>query len=97
VPLGAGQIAAGIAAGAITTMGAASLPGQISFVSSIAPIAVAMGVPVEPLALLVAVETLPDIVRTLGNVTMNVAVTTVIGERVGSERVTEADAILAEG
>lgn len=96
VELGAGQIAAGIAAGAITTMGAASLPGQISFVSSIAPIAVAMGVPVEPLALLVAVETLPDIVRTLGNVTMNVAVTATIGERVGGHEPTQADAILAD-
>ncbi len=97
IELGAGQIAAGIAAGAITTMGAASLPGQISFISSIAPIAVAMGVPVEPLALLVAVETLPDIVRTLGNVTMNVAVTATIGERVGGDTMGEADAILAEG
>lgn len=96
VELGAGQIAAGIAAGAITTMGAASLPGQISFVSSIAPIAVAMGVPVEPLALLVAVETLPDIVRTLGNVTMNVAVTATIGERVGGHELTQADVILAD-
>jgi Na+/H+-dicarboxylate symporter len=96
VHLGAGQIAAGIAAGAITTMGAASLPGQISFVSSIAPIGIAMGVPVEPLALLVAVETFPDLVRTLGNVTMNLAVTSVISERVaGGAARTEADALLA--
>jgi proton glutamate symport protein len=96
VHLGAGQIAAGIAAGAITTMGAASLPGQISFVSSIAPIGIAMGVPVEPLALLVAVETFPDLVRTLGNVTMNLAVTSVISERVAGGAVrTEADALLA--
>jgi proton glutamate symport protein len=50
-------------------------PGSISFVVSIGPIALAMGVPVEPLALLVAVEMLPDLMRTLGNVTMNVAVT----------------------
>jgi len=56
-----------------------------------------MGVPVEPLALLVAVETLPDIVRTLGNVTMNVAVTATIGERVGGSAVSEADVILTEG
>lgn len=69
------QLIAGLAAGAITTMGAVSLPGQISFVSSIAPIALAMGVPIEPLALLVAVETLPDIVRTVGNVSMDVAAT----------------------
>ncbi|MFV0623612.1 dicarboxylate/amino acid:cation symporter [Sphingomonas sp. ac-8] len=96
VQLGAGQIAAGIAAGAITTMGAASLPGQISFVSSIAPIGIAMGVPVEPLALLVAVETFPDLVRTLGNVTMNLAVTSVVSERVAGGAVrTESDALLA--
>lgn len=96
VQLGAGQIAAGIAAGAITTMGAASLPGQISFVSSIAPIGIAMGVPVEPLALLVAVETFPDLVRTLGNVTMNLAVTSVVSERVaGGAARSGSDAVLA--
>jgi len=37
-----------------------------------------MGVPVEPLALLVAVEMLPDLMRTLANVTMNVAVTSAV-------------------
>ena len=52
-----------------------SLPGSLSFVTSIAPIALAMGVPIEPLALLIAVEVLPDITRTLGNVTWDVTVT----------------------
>jgi len=33
-----------------------------------------MGLPIEPLAILVAVETIPDIFRTVGNVTMDVAV-----------------------
>jgi Na+/H+-dicarboxylate symporter len=42
-----------------------------------------MGVPVEPLALLIAVETFPDIMRTLGNVTMDMAVTATISERAG--------------
>jgi Na+/H+-dicarboxylate symporter len=54
-----------------------SLPGQVSFITSIAPIALVMGVPVEPLALLIAVEMMPDVVRTVGNVTMDVAVTKV--------------------
>ena len=45
IELTAGQIALGLAAGAITTMGAVSLPGSISFISSIAPICIAMGVP----------------------------------------------------
>ncbi len=77
-PLGPLQIAAGIAAGATTTLGAVSLPGSVSFVSSIAPICLAMGLPVEPLGLLIAVETFPDIFRTLGNVTMDMAVTATV-------------------
>jgi proton glutamate symport protein len=72
------QMAVGIAAGATTTLGAVSLPGSISFYSSIAPICLAMGVPVAPLGLLVAVETFPDIFRTLGNVTMDMAVTATV-------------------
>ena len=43
-----------------------------------------MGVPVEPLALLVAVEMLPDIMRTLGNVTMDVAVTATVDRNTDS-------------
>lgn len=62
----------------LTSMGAVSLPGTVSFVTSIAPICLALGIPVEPLALLIAVETLPDIFRTTGNVQMDVALTTVI-------------------
>lgn len=71
-------MAAGIGVAIIISIGSVSLPGSISFVVSIGPIAIAMGVPVEPLALLVAVEMLPDIMRTLGNVTMNVAVTSAV-------------------
>jgi Na+/H+-dicarboxylate symporter len=69
---------AGILIASVISLSAVSLPGSISFVVSIGPIALAMGVPVEPLALLVAVEMLPDLMRTLGNVTMNVAVTTAV-------------------
>lgn len=69
-------IGAGVAL--LTTLGSVSLPGTISFVASTGPIALAMGVPIEPLALLVAVEMLPDIVRTVGNVTMDVAVTATV-------------------
>ena len=78
VELTPGIIAAGIAVALVISVGSVSLPGSISFVVSIGPIALAMGVPVEPLALLVAVEMLPDIMRTLANVTMNVAVTSAV-------------------
>ena len=63
---------------ALTSMGAVSLPGSVSFVTSIAPICLALGIPIEPLALLIAVETLPDIFRTTGNVQMDVALAKVI-------------------
>lgn len=77
------QMAIGVAAAATTTMGAVGLPGQASFVTSIAPICLAMGLPIEPLALLIAVEVLPDLVRTLGNVSMDVAATATIARRSG--------------
>jgi Na+/H+-dicarboxylate symporter len=98
IPLGPGQLAAGLAAGAITTMGAVGLPGTVSFVSSIAPIAIAMGVPILPLGLLVAVETIPDIFRTLGNVAMQVSTTRAVSIRSGDvdESASEADALLSE-
>lgn len=77
-------VAIGILVAVIISIGSVSLPGSISFVVSIGPIALAMGVPIEPLALLVAVEMLPDIMRTLANVTMNVAVATVVDRGTGS-------------
>ena len=69
---------AGIMVALIISIGSVSLPGSISFVVSIGPIALAMGIPIEPLVLLVAVEMLPDIMRTLANVTMNVAVVSAV-------------------
>jgi Na+/H+-dicarboxylate symporter len=72
------QMVAATAVGAVMSYGAISLPGEVSFISSIAPVAIALGVPVEPLALLIAVEMVPDIFRTLGNVTMDVALTATV-------------------
>ena len=78
VTLTPAALAAGVAVAFVIALGSVSLPGTISFVISVGPIALAMGVPIEPLALLVAVEMMPDLMRTLGNVTMDVAVTTVV-------------------
>ena len=75
------QMGVAIALASVMSYSAVSLPGSISFVTSIAPIALALGVPIEPLALLIAVETIPDIFRTLGNVTWDVAVTAAVDRR----------------
>jgi Na+/H+-dicarboxylate symporter len=84
IELTPGAIAAGAVVAVVTTAGSVSLPGTISFIASVGPIAVAMGVPVEALALLVAVEMLPDIARTVGNVTMDVAVTATVDRHTDS-------------
>ncbi|MBA3880214.1 MAG: sodium:dicarboxylate symporter [Sphingobium sp.] len=88
------QYAAAVGAATVTTFSGVGLPGQITFYAGVAPICLAIGVPIEALGLLIAVETIPDIFRTIGNVTMDVAVTTVISERVGGGGETEADTIL---
>lgn len=77
-PLSVAALVAGVLVAFLVSLSSVSLPGTISFVISVGPIAMAMGVPIEPLALLVAVEMLPDIMRTLGNVTLDVAVTSAV-------------------
>lgn len=74
VELGPAALLAGGLTAVLISLSTVSLPGTISFIASVGPIALAMGVPIEPLAILVAVEMLPDIMRTVGNVSMDVAV-----------------------
>lgn len=76
------QMIAATAVAAVMSYGAVSLPGEVSYISSIAPIAIALGVPIAPLALLVAVEMVPDIFRTVGNVTMDVALAALVNRSV---------------
>lgn len=79
------QIIAATAVGAVMSYGAISLPGEVSFFSSIGPIALALGSPLEPLALLVAVEMVPDIFRTLGNVTWDVSLAATVDRNTEDE------------
>jgi Na+/H+-dicarboxylate symporter len=80
VHLDSGQIVAGALLAPLMSLAAVGLPGQVSFFTSIAPICVVMGVPVGALPLLLAVETIPDIFRTIGNVTADVAVTAAMAD-----------------
>ncbi|MCA3700764.1 MAG: cation:dicarboxylase symporter family transporter [Brevundimonas sp.] len=74
------MLAGGLAALAIS-VGTVGLPGQVSFFASIAPICLAMGVPIEVLPLLLAVEVVPDIFRTIGNVTADMAAARIVEGR----------------
>jgi Na+/H+-dicarboxylate symporter len=79
VPLAPTTMVIGAIVAAAVSVAAVGLPAQVSFFAIIAPVCLAMGVPVVLLPLLLAIETLPDIVRTLGNVTADLAVTRIVG------------------
>lgn len=72
------QILAAMLTAVLISIGTVGLPGQISFFTSVAPISIALGVPLDLLPLLLAVEVIPDIFRTLGNVTADLAVTRIV-------------------
>lgn len=72
------QIVSAIVVAYAVSIAAVGLPGQVSFIASIAPICLALGVPTEVLGVLIAVEVIPDIWRTLGNVTGDLAATSIL-------------------
>jgi Na+/H+-dicarboxylate symporter len=81
VPVAAATLVIGALVAAAVSVGAVGLPAQVSFFAVIAPVCIAMGVPVTLLPLLLAIETLPDVFRTLGNVTADIAVMRLAGVR----------------
>lgn len=91
VPLHATTLLVGAVVATLTSLGSVSLPGTVSYVSAISPVAATIGAPISPLGLLVAVETLPDIMRTVGNVTWDLA-TTIWLSRKAETPPAEADA-----
>lgn len=62
----------------VAAVSTGGLPGSITFLAACVPIANAMGVPIAVLPILLAVELVPDIFRTLGNVTADLAVTAML-------------------
>ena len=78
VPLDLGRLAIGIVLAVVTNFSVVGLPSQLTLFNTTVPISLAMGVPLELLPLLLAVEVIPDIFRTLGNVTADVAATAIV-------------------
>jgi proton glutamate symport protein len=78
IDLSVWQLAAGVLVAAVVSVSAVGIASAVTFFPLMAPICLAMGLPIELIGLLIAVETIPDIFRTIGNVTGDVAVTTVV-------------------
>jgi Na+/H+-dicarboxylate symporter len=85
IDLGPAQLVAGAALAIVISLGSVGLPGQVSFMATNLPVAQAMGMPVGPLALMLAVDTLPDAVATMGNVTADITAVCVVTRQSASD------------
>ena len=81
IDLSAAQLATGAALAVIISCGAVGLPGQVSYMATNLPVTQAMGLPIAPLGLLLAVDTIPDVFATVGNVTADLAATSVVARK----------------
>ena len=86
IDLSAAQLAAGAALAVVMSLGSVGLPGQVSFMATTMPVTQSMGLPIEPLGLLLAVDTIPDVFATVGNVTGDLTATSVVAKRSGERR-----------
>jgi proton glutamate symport protein len=75
VKLDPGHIAAGVLVAAIVSVAAVGVASSVTFFTTLVPISMAMGLPLDLLPLLIAVETFPDFSRTVGNVWGDMGVT----------------------
>ena len=90
IRLGPPELLLGAAVASVANLAGVGLPAQVSFFAIIGPVCLALGVPLELLPLLLAVETIPDIFRTVGNVSADLCVTAVAAR--GEEAEQPADA-----
>jgi Na+/H+-dicarboxylate symporter len=73
------QYAMGVGIALIGSLSVVGVASAATFFVVIVPMCLAMGIPVEVLPLLLAVEVLPDLWRTVGNVTADMAATAIVG------------------
>jgi Na+/H+-dicarboxylate symporter len=78
VEIGFGALALVVGIATLNTLVIAGLPNQVTFFAAYAPPALAAGVPIELLPLLLAVDTIPDMFYTVANVTADLAVTSAV-------------------
>ncbi|MFN3311294.1 MAG: dicarboxylate/amino acid:cation symporter, partial [Thermomonas sp.] len=86
VELTAAQLATGVVLGVLVSMGSVGLPGQAIFLATNLPVTSAMGLPIAPLPVLMAVDAIPDVLATVGNVTADMTATAVVEARSGEAR-----------
>ena len=81
VDLSATQLATGVALSVLVSMGSVGLPGQAIFLATNLPVTSAMGLPIAPLPVLMAVDAIPDVLATVGNVTGDMTANALVASR----------------
>lgn len=81
IELSAMQLGTAAALAVAISLGSVGLPGQVSFMATVMPVTQSLGLPLEPLGLLLAVDTIPDVFATTGNVTGDLAATSLVAKR----------------
>jgi Na+/H+-dicarboxylate symporter len=81
VDISTAQLLAGALLAVVISLGSVGLPGQVTFIATNLPVAQAMGLPLSPLGLMLAVDTLPDALATLGNVTADLTAASVVARQ----------------
>lgn len=81
IDLSTAQLLAGAILAVVISLGSVGLPGQVTFIATNLPVAQAMGLPLSPLGLMLAVDTIPDALATLGNVTADLTATSVVARQ----------------
>jgi proton glutamate symport protein len=81
MPIDPVTLAGGVALAVVVSMGSVGLPGQAIFMATNLPVVQAMGLPIAPLGILLALDTIPDVFATVGNVTADLTATSVVARR----------------
>lgn len=75
IEVGYAHLLGAVLLSAVISIGSSGLPGQAIFMGTNLPVVQSVGLPIEPLAMLLAVDLIPDIFATVGNVTGQLTVT----------------------
>jgi Na+/H+-dicarboxylate symporter len=86
IDLSVAQLTTGVALSVLVSMGSVGLPGQAIFIATNLPVTQAMGLPIAPLPVLMAVDAIPDVLATVGNVTGDMTANALVASRSGGER-----------
>jgi Na+/H+-dicarboxylate symporters len=92
VDLSFSQYAAAVLLAAAISMGSTGLPGQANFMTNNLPIVQSLGLPIEPIGVLLAVDTIPDMFCTIGNTTGDMTATAIVARRTDASTGSDAPA-----